>query len=615
MIKKTLLTLSLTLLFSTYLFPQDLNTVLAEAGKEKITARDFKIRFELSPFVSKQAGSNIDSLKADFLYSMITEKLWFLEGLDRGLDRNEEFRFYFKPVEDIYLRDALFNKEVESKIILSAEDVSLTVFKAGRTLKTISLVSGDSVVANGLITSLKITGSGKLDSLLALPRFSGVKKSKVDIDLGTLMDEEVENHLFSLKPGEVSIPVRSEVGWVIFVIDNVVIKTFDLTDKKQVDQAKQTVKDRRAMHATRAYLKQLAGGKTINIDETAFKAVAAKIYEAIARAPIPLPGASDSAVVLNDGDWRRIRTELGEPALQQKFFFIDNNTVTVWDFLANLAFEEHKFTSRERNNVYQRLSRFAKDFVQQQIITFEAKRQGLQSAPGVINDLQGWKQNIMAQMLKVSFLDSVRVGEKEIEDYYRNEVLKDNDFVLVNILLMTVNDLNLIEKVLDETGKGRSFESIVKDLGRTDTLVNANGETGLKPAAFLGDIGTIAAKLNPGQLYGPIKRSGGYSLMMVKEKKEMNDSLKKEFEGSKALLANYLFQKRLNNFIAKKTLDLSSKFNAKVYEQRLKDVKTTEIAMFVHRLMGFGGRVAGTPLLDNWTEHVDMQQFKKLLLP
>ena len=615
MIKKTLLSLPLALLLLTNIFPQDPNSVLAEAGKEKITARDFKVRFELSPFVSKQAGSNTDSLKVDFLYSMITEKLWYLEGLDRGLDSDGEFRFYFKPVEDIFFRDALFSKEVESKIILSAEDVTLTVFKAGRTLKTTSLLSGDSAVINGLITSLKLTGGGKLDSLLALPPFSGIKKSHVDIDLGTLMDEEVENHLFSLGPGEISTPIKSEVGWVIFIIDNVVTKAFDLTDKKQVDQAKQTVKDRRAMHATRAYLKQLAGGKTINIDETAFKAVASKIYEAISRAPLSPAGKGDSPVVLNDGDWRKIRSELGEPALQQKLFFINDNTVTVWDFLANLAFEEHKFTSRERSAVYQKISRFAKDFVQQQIITFEAKRQGLQSSPGVIRDLEGWKQNLMAQMLKVSYLDSVRVGEKEIEDYYRNEVMKDNDFILVNILLMTVNDLGIVEKVLDETGKGKTFESMVKDLGRTDSLVNSNGETGLKPAAFLGDLGTIAAKLEPGQLYGPIKRNGGYSLLMVKEKKEMNDSLRKEFEGSKSLLGNYLFQKRLNNFIAKKTLDLASKFNARVYEQRLKDVKTTDVAMFVHRLMGFGGRVSGTPLLDNWTEHVDMKQFKKLLLP
>ena len=612
--KKQLIPLLSLLLFST-IFAQDPNTVLAEAGRAKITARDFKSRFELSPFVSKRAGTNIDSLKADFLYSMVTEKLWYLEGLDRGLDRNEEFRFYFNPVEDIFLRDALFKKEVQAKILLSAQDVTNTIFKAGRTLKTTSLVSQDSAAINDLVGSLKASATAKLDSLLKLPRFAGIKGSPVDINLGTLMDEEVEDHLFKLNPGEVSIPVRSEIGWVIFRIDNIVTTAFDLTDKKQTDQAKQTVKDRRAMHATRAFLKQLAGGRTINIDETAFKAAAAKIYEAISNAPFPPAGTGDSAVVLNDSDWRRIRTGLGEPVLQQKLFFIDNETVTVWDFLANLTFEEHRFTSRDRAAIYQKLSRLAKDFVQQQILTFEAKRQALQSSPEVIRDLEEWKQNMMAQMLKVSFLDSVRVSEKDIENYYRDEVLKDKDFLLVNILLLTVSDLGIMEKVINETSAGKTFESVIKEYGKTDTLVNANGETGLKPAVFLGDIGIIASKLNPGELYGPIKRGDGYSLLMVKEKCEMNDSLKKEFENSKSLLANYLFQKRLNTFMAKKTLDLTAKFNAKVYENRLKDVKTTGIMMFVHRLMGFGGRVTGTPLLDNWTDHVDMQQFKKVLLP
>ncbi len=615
MINKNLLFLTFTLLLFSSLFAQDPNTVLAEAGKEKITARDFKIRFELSPFVSKRAGTNIDSLKTDFLYSMITEKMWYLEGLDRGLDRSEEFRFYFKPVEDIFLRDALFKKEVESKIMLSADDVTNTIFKAGRTLKTSSLVSQDSAVINELAALLKASKTVKLDSLLKLPRFSGVKESPVEINLGTLMDEEVEDHLFRLKPGEVSIPVRSEIGWVIFRIENIVTTPFDLTDKKQTDQAKQTVKDRRAMHATRAFLKQLAGGRTINIDETAFKSAAAKIHDVISKAPFPSAGKSDSSVVLTDNDWKRIRTELGIPGLEQRLFFIDNETVTVRDFLANLAFEEHKFSSRDRAAVYQRLSRLAKDFVQQQILTLEAKRQALQSSPEVIRDLAEWKQNMMAQMLKVSFLDSVRVSDKDIEDYYRDEVLKDKDFLLVNLLILTVNDLGIIEKVLNETSAGKPFESVIKEFGNSDTLVNANGETGLKPAAFLGDIGIIASKLNPGELYGPIKRGDGFSLLMVKEKREMNDSLKKEFENSKALLSNYLFQKRLNTFMAKKTLDLTAKYNAKVYADRLKDIKTTEVMMFVHRLMGFGGRVSGTPLLDNWTDHVDMEQFKKLLLP
>ncbi len=615
MIKKKLLFLTFSILFSLTLFAQDPNTVLAEAGREKITARDFKIRFELSPFVSKKAGSIIDSIKTDFLYSMITEKMWYLEGLDRGLDRSEEFRFYFKPVEDIFLRDALFKKEVGSKILLSAEDVTNTIFKAGRTLKTTSVVSQDSALINEIVATLKASKTVKLDSLLKLPRFAGVKVSPVDINLGTLMDDEVEDHLFGLKTGEASIPVKSEIGWVIFLIDNITTTSFDLTDKKQTDQAKQTVKDRRAMHATRAFLKQLTGGKTINIDETAFKSAAAKIYVAISKAPFPPAGKGDSAVVLTDSDWRNIRSELGTPGLEQRFFFVDNETVTVRDFLANLAFEENKFSSRDRAAVYQRLSRLAKDFVQQQILTFEAKRQGLGSSPEVIRDLEEWKQNIMAQMLKVSFLDSARVSEKDIEDYYRDEVLKDKDFLLVNLLLFTVNDLGVIEKVLNETSAGKPFETVIRGFVNSDTLVNANGETGLKPAVFLGDIGTIASKLQPGELYGPIKRGDGYSLLMVKEKREMNDSLKKEFENSKALLANYLFQKRLNTFMAEKTLDLTAKYNAKVYAGRLKDVKTTEIMMFVHRLMGFGGRVSGTPLLDNWTEHVDMEQFKKLLLP
>ncbi len=595
-------------------FAQDNSAILSEIGSEKITANEFKFRYELSPFVSHKNGWNKDSLKADFLYSLIAEKLWYLEALDKGLDRTEIFKFYFNPVRDIYLRDALFKKEVESAIIISPDDITQGIFKAGRTLKMSAFVSKDSSLIyqfHSMISKKTVS----VDSILKLPQFVSIAQNPFEVELGTLMDEEVEDLLFSLKPGEFTSPINSETGRIIFLSKDIISKPLDLTDSKTSQQIKQKIKERRAMHRTRDYIRELTAGITINIDETSFRNAADAMFTVISASVVNGKTATDSSRILTDGEFTSVKTILGHEGLKQPLFTLKTKTVTVWDFLANLAFEEHRFNLTNKKFLLQKLNKIVKDFVQQQILTSEAERQGLESLPGIQKEFVSWKQNILSQMLKVSFLDSTRVSDQEIEDYYRKDVLKDKDFLLVNLQLISVNNLEEIETILNSTGKDKSFDQIAKGYGKTDPLVNENGETGLKPAIFLGDIGIIAAKLDLNQLYGPIKRGDGYTLLMVKEKRTMNDSLKIEFENSKELLRGYLFQKKMNEFISKKTVQLSAKYNAKAYENRLKDIKTTDVVMFVHRLMGFGGRISGVPLLDNWADFIDINELKRELLP
>lgn len=595
-------------------FAQDNSAILSEIGSEKITANEFKFRYELSPFVSHKNGWNKDSLKADFLYSLIAEKLWYLEALDKGLDRTEIFKFYFNPVRDIYLRDALFKKEVESAIIISPDDITQGIFKAGRTLKMSAFVSKDSSLIyqfHSMISKKTVS----VDSILKLPQFVSIAQNPFEVELGTLMDEEVEDLLFSLKPGEFTSPINSETGRIIFLSKDIISKPLDLTDSKTSQQIKQKIKERRAMHKTRDYIRELTAGITINIDETSFRNAGDAIFTVLSGSIVKGKTAADSSRILTDGEFTSVKTILGHEGLKQPLFSLKTKTVTVWDFLANLAFEEHRFNLTNKKFLLQKLNKIVKDFVQQQILTSEAERQGLESLPGIQKEFVSWKQNILSQMLKVSFLDSTRVSDQEIEDYYRKDVLKDKDFLLVNLQLISMNNLEEIETILNSTGKEKSFDQIAKGYGKTDPLVNENGETGLKPAIFLGDIGIIAAKLDLNQLYGPIKRGDGYTLLMVKEKRTMNDSLKIEFENSKELLRGYLFQKKMNEFISKKTVQLSAKYNAKAYENRLKDIKTTDVVMFVHRLMGFGGRISGVPLLDNWADFIDINELKRELLP
>lgn len=590
---------------------QTVENVVAEVANQKITAREFLFRLELSPFITHKSVWNQDSLKSDFLYSLVAERLWYLDALEKGLTESEEFRFYFKPLEDIFLRDALFKKEVEEKVKLSAEDVSNALNKAQYKMIAKILTSSDSGLINELYYKLQTTDN--YDSLLTTFPFASVSANQFEITLGSIKDEEVENYLFALSPNEFTKPIKSEVGWVIFFIKDKLFTPIDISDEAKVNKIKNIVRTRRIMLRTNEYLQNLLGNITINIDETSFRIVAEKIYERI-NSSARLKKDS-SGFILNDNDYRVIKSQLGVENLTRVMFKVFDQEVTLWDFLSNLAFEEHRFQSIEKNIIFQKLNRIAKDFVQQQVLTYQAKKSGIDRQKNIYDELEIWKQNYLAQLNKLTFLDSARVDDNELNQFLEESSKAGNVFDYVNLKLLTLNSIQEMENVLKQLTEGNSFEEIIKKFGKTDMLVDENGETGLQPAFALGDIGTIASRLKVNQIYGPIKRNDGYSLIMITERKTVADSIKIDNQITKENFRNYLFQKKLNETISRKTIQLAQKYNARVYEKVALQTKSTGIQMFVHRLMGFGGRIAGTPLLDNWADWIDIKKLKEVMLP
>ncbi len=612
---KTVMKVSIVLLsifFSAFnIYSQTNDNIVAEINNSKITVKEFLYRYELSPFITHKSAWNQDSLKSDFLYSLVAEKLWYLDALEKGLAESEEFRFYFKPIEDIFLRDALFKKEIAEKIKLSAEDVSNALHKTQYKLISKILTSNDSNLIFQLHALLKLTDNK--DSLLTVKPFNNVTANQFEITLGSLKDEEIENYLFTLSPGEFTEPVKSEVGWVIFLIKDKLFIPLDISDEATVNKIKNITRSRRIVLRTNEYLKNLLGNFTVNIDEQAFLLIAEKIFE---RLNLLSQSKKDTlGLILNDNDYRIIKSQLGEEGLSKGLFRIFENEVSIWDFLANLAFEEHRFQTIEKNIVFQKLNRIVKDFVQKQFLTYEAKKSGLDKQKNFYDELEIWKQNYLAQLNKLTYLDSARIDDDELNLFLEKSSENKSDIVYVNLKLISLSSLGEMEDVLKQLTEGNSFEEIIKHYGKTDPLVNENGETGLQPAYALGDLGTIASQLNVSQLYGPIRRNNVYSLVLITEKKNLTDTLKIDNENTKEKLRSFLFQKKLNETISRKTIRLAQKYNAKVYEDVALRTKSTGIKMFVHRLMGFGGRIAGIPLLDNWADWIDTKELKEIMLP
>ncbi|MFH1198412.1 MAG: hypothetical protein V1720_22105 [bacterium] len=94
------------------IFAQE-SKILIEAGNNSIPVEEFKRRFELSPQI--QAGKDRDSVKKEFLYTLIAEKLWANQARNLLYDTTDYVKYSVKTIEKMLVRDELYKKKSWTK--------------------------------------------------------------------------------------------------------------------------------------------------------------------------------------------------------------------------------------------------------------------------------------------------------------------------------------------------------------------------------------------------------------------------------------------------------------------------------------------------------------------
>jgi parvulin-like peptidyl-prolyl isomerase len=594
-------------LSSIFILAQNEEIIIARIGNEVITAKELEFRYELSPYIPSEKNIDPDSVKYDFLYSLIAEKLWAKEAESEGILKSERFRSLFEPLEEMFARDALFKIEVENKVLLSADDINNGIKKSQLKLEAQIITTTDSVIIYDLYAQLNLNRN--IDSLIS--KISNLTSNNFNIALGSLKDEQIEDSLYSLDINGFTSPIKSEVGWVIFRIKNKTFTPFDISEQKSVDNMKRIIRNRRIEKRYNEYLGELLSGIKINIDKEAFLLTYSNIWDKLKTKPVT--NDSTKFFELSEYDFNSLLDYLGSDNLKKSLFNISKKSYTINEFLGNLTFEGFSVTTLDSMVVLNKLNQRLKKYVEQELITTEAYNRGLQLTPQVRNDLKMWQENYLAQLFYNKNLAAIKPSDIEVYNYYLNNLVNSSNIQLINVRLISIKDLDEVSNIFEELKQGTDFSQIVKSYGKTDSLVNENGETGLKPVLLLGYVGNVASELKLNEVYGPLRRNNAYTIIQVIESKNTNDSLKLSFDSIKEELKKDLSIERLNTKLKEVTSELSSKYNVKIYSNVIDKIKTSSIPMFVHRLMGFGGRIAGVPLTTPFSGWINNEVKLKLL--
>jgi foldase protein PrsA len=214
----------------------------------------------------------------------------------------------------------------------------------------------------------------------------------------------------------------------------------------------------------------------------------------------------------------------------------------------------------------------------------------------VKDDLQIWRNYYLSEILMNSYIDSITITNEDIENFVSKESDTSNSLE-VNIREILTNNIEDAEIVLNDLNDGKDFESLVDIFNQREWTKKSNGEWGFFNPKEAGEIGRIALGLNIGQVYGPIKVNGGYSIFKLIDKRNRNSNQKSIIDqDSLKFIRLKIALSKMENLINDKTVLLARKYKININEQFLKKIETSEINTFTYRFIGFGGKVAAFPV-------------------
>ena len=594
--KKNIITI--LILINVCLFAQDENKEVAKVGKTSINEREFIERFELTPRLGPQNENTVEQAKKDFLYTLVAEKLWALKAKELNLDTMEVVKSTMRILERMYIRDELYKLEVTDKVVIPDQELIQAAFRNRVKLKVDYIWSDNKDKIDNLYNMMNHGLS--FDSLLT------GKDSVMEITFGRL-DEAVEDSVYKLKPGGYTAPIQAPNGeWFIFRVikrENIIPNSEDV--EKENQNVKKIVKDRITNKIYRDFYIKFFRDKKVSANGPLLYSFANKAIRILSDKKSNNNVPDTEKIYLNENDIVKIKDEFGNDSLKLPLIMFSKDPVLLGQFLDELSFQGFYTTTVDSIKLIQKINSWVRNFIEHEFLTREGFKRGLQNDPGIKSELQMWDDYYLSQMLRRKFLDSARITDNEVLNYYR----KHNKEILipkqVNIIEVLTDSLEVIEKVLDGLKNGQDMRTLAKLYTQRKWTKDKDGEFGFFPVTQYGDIGRIAGTMEIGGIYGPLKVPEGYSVFKLIGKKDERKEEPKPFEDVKDNMKNDLRAAKLEKAVVDYTVKLANDYGVSINENVLKSIKTTYIVMFAYRYMGFGGRIVAVPMVPPFSEWVN----------
>jgi hypothetical protein len=404
------------------IYSQEGLDIIATVGASEITIEEFRDRFEFMPHLN-YSNDDVDTVKKEFLYSLIAEKLWALEGAQKRFDTLESVKYSLESLRRLLIKDELYKTVVESKIQISSEEMNVGLQRVTLEL-FVKIISTEDSSEIFNISDQLIKGAN-FDSVLSTRIENNLQQAPVRIVYGSLEDENVEDLLFGMRPGSISLPVKSGDGWFIFkLISENQNPGINLSSEHARNMVKKILQDRKVQQVGGAYLDSLIGGKSIEADKKIFLKMFDALYGIISKEYPENLNDSLFYVTLSENDILLTINSINSSDLNALFIKFEDGFASSNDFLYYLYYQKIELDNLSKEHIKKTLSATVRRFIEDEMLVWEGIKKGLENNKDVINGVEMWRDHYMSKLMMESFYDSVSVTESELNEYINQNNIK-----------------------------------------------------------------------------------------------------------------------------------------------------------------------------------------------
>ncbi len=578
--------------------------IVAKAGDISITAKEFLDRYEMTPLFRKQITRMTPSLKLEFLYSLIAEKLWADQAHQLGYDTTSVMKFVTKQYEDMFVRDALYRKDIKDKVKITDKDLLTGFMRSQTSLEVNYLVSNNKKEIYNLY---KLLNDGvPFDTLLAVRPEKIEQAQPKEIVYGQLA-ENLEDTLYALKVGKYTAPIFTPDGWYIFKMVNKIHSSENTAtgQNNSVESVRTTVKAIKERKLYQEFFYNFFKDKKVEANANLLRNLAAKLSVIFRKRKAELRIADKDPIFMDVQDVQKLEQEFGPDSLAMSCIEFKTDPISLDTFIRKLIFQGFSSYKADYRSIGELINTVARSMIEHALIAREGYKEKLNLLPSVQQDLKMWRENYLTQLLQNKFIDSAKISDSTVYDYYK-KFNKDEYYPEeVNIVEVLNKNPDIIDKVLKEAKNGVNMHILAMKYSEREWTKNSYGEFGYFPITKYGKIGEIASTMKVGDIYGPLKLNEGYSVFQLIGKRPSKVDTALPFDKSKEELSHYLAMKKEHQAITNYTVHLAQKFGISINMPLLESIKVTNINAFGYRLLGFGGRIPAAPLMAPNVDWVD----------
>ena len=475
MLKKRIIFLFFILLTANVISQNKLaDDEIAKIGWLSISSDEFLERIEMTPQFNRHLNKSNSSLKIEFLYTLIAEKLWAIEAENLGLDSTAAIKTAISAIEKLYVRDALFNEEIRDKIVVTEEMYIDGVIKNSKVFYTKYLFSDDYSSISSLFNSLQ--NGISFEELLNTTGLIKDQKAPIEVIFGDLV-ENIENELFNLNIGEFTNIVGADDGWYIFKLYDIKDREFDNEEEQVTKYVSKILNERIGENIQNSFYKQFFKDQKIDVKKDLFFEIE-KELTSIFKAKHEIKSDSSTNLLTIDAyDINYLKTKIGANKLNKIFIDFDRDPITMSKFIDEFFFDGFQIPPSEVNNLSRILNTKVRIFIERELLAREGYKRNLQNKNEVKKSIAMWKDYYLSQAYLSKMVEDIEINESELHTYFEKEYSKIESKTydeLKNTIKRAIAFEKTYPKILDNTiSSANSYpieinDKLLKDLKITN---------------------------------------------------------------------------------------------------------------------------------------------------